>query len=434
VAVWAGAAQQAEPFVVAHPSKAGVVIIGTGDWVAGRGLVPHAYATTDGGTRWTRVSLPGLPDDLGATATLEGGGDPWIAFDTAGRVYFSVNFFVPGRGSPVRLFSSADSGATWEKTFSLDEKGAWDAPMILPLAAPRGPGLLLIVGASGTDLSPFGASARKATGVAVFRSADGGASFAPAALIAPGEHSYGTEYAVQLADGTVLILFAEFGIVPAATGTLEARYNIVRSRDGGRTFGPPTLVGSVPRQYPDRAGLAADRSRGRFSGRVYATWEAGDFGAQVSFVNGQRVRQEAGTHRSVVITRSDNQGQTWSTPVSLEVAGAGPAYTSTVAVSSSGTVGVLWVQHEHYETNPLCYRAYFSASMDGGESFAMPVPVSDARSCPARSSTVDFFTYRPRGGDYIGLAAAADGSFHAAWSDARGGAFKTLTARILVER
>jgi hypothetical protein len=44
-----------------------------------------------------------------------------------------------------------------------------------------------------------------------------------------------------------------------------------------------------------------------------------------------------------------------------------------------------------------------------------------------------FFKYRHRGGDYIGLAASADGSFHAVWSDARGGAFRTFTARIDVD-
>ncbi len=80
-------------------------------------------------------------------------------------------------------------------------------------------------------------------------------------------------------------------------------------------------------------GAAADTSRGRFSGRVYATWEVGDLGARLSFVNGQRVRVEEGTHRSVAISWSDDHRQTWASPVSLEVAGAGPSYMSTVAVA-----------------------------------------------------------------------------------------------------
>src|SRR5260370_15313055 len=113
----------------------------------------------------------------------------------------------------------------------------------------------------------------------------------------------------------------------------------------------PALVASVPRQFPDGGSVAADTSRGRFSGRVYATWEGGDFGPRLSDLNGERVRVEDGTHRKVAISWSDDQGQTWPSPVSLEVAGAGPAYISTVAVSANRTVGVFWLQHERYEQN-----------------------------------------------------------------------------------
>ena len=67
VAVWPRGAPQSEPFIVAHPSKPGILIIGTADWVANRGLVPHAYATTDRGRTWIRASLPGLLDDLSPT-------------------------------------------------------------------------------------------------------------------------------------------------------------------------------------------------------------------------------------------------------------------------------------------------------------------------------------------------------------------------------
>ena len=219
----------------------------------------------------------------------------------------------------------------------------------------------------------------------------------------------------------------------SATAGLHGRFYVARSTDSGRTFGTPTLVATVARQYPDGAWLDTDASRGRFSGRVYATWEAGDFGARSDVINGERVRVEEGTRRSVAISWSDDQGQTWSLPASLEAADAGPSYMSTVAVSSKGIVGVLWVQHERYETNPRCYRPYFAASIDGGRSFTKAVPLSKSLSCPTPILTeTGFFKYRHRGGDYIGLVAAADGSFHAVWSDARDGTFRTFTDRITV--
>jgi hypothetical protein len=37
---------------------------GTGDSVPSRGMIPRAYATSDGGKTWIRSSLPALPDDL----------------------------------------------------------------------------------------------------------------------------------------------------------------------------------------------------------------------------------------------------------------------------------------------------------------------------------------------------------------------------------
>jgi hypothetical protein len=430
VAVWPRGAPQSEPFIVAHPSKPGILIIGTADWVANRGLVPHAYATTDRGRTWIRASLPGLLDDLSPTDQIEGGGDPWIAFDTNGRAYFSVNFNVPGKGAPVMVYDSTDSGLTWKKTFAL-QPAAWDSPKLLVVDTQQKPGILLILNAGGKDHSVFGKPNRYGTDIGIFRSEDGGKSFAPNALIAPGDDWYGTEHAVRLADGSVLVMFSDFRTESGNNEQLRANYYVARSIDGGRHFGVPTLVGSVARQYPDIAWLVADTTHGRFSGRVYATWEAGDFGARSNFVNGQRVRVEDGTHRAVAISWSHDQGQTWSSPVSLEAPGAGPSYMSTVAVSSNGIVGVLWVQHERYEPNPRCYRTYFAASSDGGRSFTRPVQVSDSVSCPTPGLTeTGFFHYRHRGGDYISLAAATDGSFHAVWSDARDGVFRTFTARI----
>jgi hypothetical protein len=433
VAVWPSGATQAEPFIAAHPSKPGVLIIGTADWMANRGLIPHAYVTTDGGRRWSRVSLPGVLDDLGPADQIEGGGDPWIVFDSNGRAYFEANFYVPGSGASVHVYRSTNFGLTWLKDFAL-RKGSWDAPKILMADAHGRPGILLILNAGGKDLSAFGKPGRNATAIAAFRSEDGGQSFAPSALIGPGDNSYGTQHAVSLADGSVLVLFCEFRTELANNEPPSSRFYVSRSTDGGHTFSIPTLVASVPRQFPDGAWLAADTSRGRFSGRVYATWDAGDFGARSSFVNGERVRVEEGTHRAAAISWSDDKGQTWSSPVSLEVTGAGPSYMPTVAVSATGIVGLLWLQYERYEQNPRCYRTYFAASIDGGRSFTRPVHVSDSVSCPTKIVTeTGFFKYRHRGGDYIGLAAAADGSFHAVWSDAREGSFRTFTTRIAMD-
>ena len=111
-----------------------------------------------------------------------------------------------------------------------------------------------------------------------------------------------------------------------------------------------------------------------------------------------------------------------------------PCLLRNLSGSRDGILGVAWVQHEKYETDPHCYRTYFAASVNGGETFTPPQVVSDMVSCPDKTKNKEgYFTVgRMRGGDYIGLAAAADGSFHAVWVDARNGAFQVYTARIQV--
>jgi hypothetical protein len=65
------------------------------------------------------------------------------------------------------------------------------------------------------------------------------------------------------------------------------------------------------------------------------------------------------------------------------------------------------------------------------ENFSLPTTVSDKVSCSdPKLNPEPYFKTRLKGGDYIGLAAAADGSFHAVWIDARDGAFRLYTSRI----
>jgi hypothetical protein len=53
-------AAQTEPFIAADPSKPGVLLIATTEWVNERGFVPQVYVTTNGGRTWTRSVGPGV--------------------------------------------------------------------------------------------------------------------------------------------------------------------------------------------------------------------------------------------------------------------------------------------------------------------------------------------------------------------------------------
>jgi hypothetical protein len=95
------------------------------------------------------------------------------------------------------------------------------------------------------------------------------------------------------------------------------------------------------------------------------------------------------------------------------------------------------------------YDVFYSASLDGGETFLPAVRVSSETSRPAgpgnmrpglgrlrySSDTLimDFLSGYSRWrdvGDYIGLTADAAGIFHPVWPDSRNGTFQLQTARI----
>jgi hypothetical protein len=209
---------------------------------------------------------------------------------------------------------------------------------------------------------------------------------------------------------------------------------VIRSEDGGRVFDHPHVVADVPRAFPGGGcAFATDLSDGPFRGRIYAVWESGDFGGRIVSWTPRR-REESGTRRELSIAYSTNNGRSWSAPKQVAEPGLGPAFMGCAAVAPNGTLGALWIQHEKYETNPRSYRAWFAASTDGGDTFTPAQAVSSAVSIPDRRQMekIDYLRTRYRGGDYIGLAAAADSVFNAVWADARDGAFRIFHAPVRV--
>lgn len=270
-------------------------------------------------------------------------------------------------------------------------------------------------------------------GIAVLRSSDSGASFEVASRISPSNLGAQPREPLILADGSLLIPFADFP-AGAEQSLTASRMYVIRSEDGGRVFDHPHFVADVPRAFPGGGcAFATDLSDGPFRGRIYAVWESGDFGGRIVSWTPRR-REESGTRRELSIAYSTNNGRSWSAPKQVAEPGLGPAFMGCAAVAPNGTLGALWIQHEKYETNPRSYRAWFAASTDGGDTFTPAQAVSSAVSIPDRRQMekIDYLRTRYRGGDYIGLAAAADSVFNAVWADARDGAFRIFHAPVRV--
>jgi len=250
----------------------------------------------------------------------------------------------------------------------------------------------------------------------VARSRDGGRTFAAAAPLVPDNTLLKAESPVVLRDGTLVVAWSDVARNNGQQGGGDylARRPawVVRSVDGGRTFGVPLFVTEDcgPPLFSLSA-LAADTAAAR--DRLYFACE------------------RAGGH-DLAFTSSGDRGETWlDTTIALS---ASPdtsvrRYKPALAVNGRGVLLAAWVEVEG--TPPgrppwsHCLALHAAASTDGGRGFGAPALVS--RSCPTQAANG---ANSPAGGDYFGLVALPDGRFRLVWPDARDGAFQLWTTTI----
>lgn len=408
--------RQGEPYVAADPGHAENLIISaleTVSGLAGGGLTSQCYVSSDGGQRWSASELPGLRAALlkHRFVTVQ---DGWITFAPNGEAFYSTLPTTLHGQEPIYVFRSTDKGHTWSGPTKIGSAN-FDQPKTIAIVR-DGKVRLYIAASTGR-------------GRAVLLDSDDDAetfrSLGPMpAKVTP----YRALKPLVLANGSILLPYS--GFLPHSPPGVY----IARSEDGGTTFGAPAHALRLDRGSQGTLDFAVDLSQGKYRGRIYAVWEEGSFGPHMVREGNRLVGHESGARRDVMVAHSNDDGGTWSGVEILRAKGRGPSALPTMAVSR-GIVGVLWVQNERYEVDPRSYDAWFAASANGGESFSSPVRVSSKTSRPlARLNPGLSFASGPRGGDYIGIAAAADGSFHAAWIDARDGVFRLYTARIDVQR
>ncbi len=136
-----------ETSVAINPRDPNNIVVGANDYRLGFGTSGF-YATTDGGKIWRDGVLPaptvyfepirplesttgvkrpaaGRPNarrrvvpagDLRALLALDGGGDPALAFDRDGTVYYAeINFHRTGCASMILVYRSVNGGLTWSR-------------------------------------------------------------------------------------------------------------------------------------------------------------------------------------------------------------------------------------------------------------------------------------------------------------------------------
>jgi hypothetical protein len=252
-----GLRAQNEPTVAVDPRDTSVVTSGANDYCAAivNGDVwAGYYRSTDGGGSWHDSLIPGYPADsstAGVASPVHGScgaaGDPSQSFDNAGRLFYAFICF--NRAKPINggVFVSryADDGATYGGT-ALVKKGTPSGLFLTGLFQDK---INLVTDQSGgahdgnvyVAWSQYNGFAKN-NAVLLSRSTDHGATFSAPVRVSP--VSLGTASFADLAvgpDGAVYLTFITY----RSSASPNTSIWLLRSTNGGLSFGPPSLVSNI---------------------------------------------------------------------------------------------------------------------------------------------------------------------------------------------
>ena len=315
-------------------------------WSDGGARAIVTAISVDGGANWARTLQPMSRCGgafAGSAGDFERVSDPWIDIGSNGVVHLSGlaisgGTLVAGSASSIVASRSLDGGSTWSTPVNLqrddsaaffNDKDALTVDAVDPRrvyvvwdrldSSGRGPAML----ARSTDAGASWEAAR-----AIFSpSVAGGVSqtLGNRVLVVPSGPDRGT-------------LVNVFTQIDTAAGASTSRVALVRSTDGGTTWGPPVYV----------AGLLAVGARDPFS-----SVQIRDAAALVSAAVGpdgtlwlawQDARFSAGRVDAVALSKSIDAGRTWSAPIAINRRADISALIPTLQVRADGLVGVL-----HYD-------------------------------------------------------------------------------------
>lgn len=335
------------------------------------GAVTCGYAiSNDGGLTWRR--------DLTPTLTTINGGRFSRATDPVAGAGPQGDLYLQALGSTQGIFAQAavvvsrslDGGATWSAPVTVFEStSATPAPDKNWLVVNDYPG----TATTGRLVSTWTGFQYNAAGqltsvhlVSSFSDNRGASWSAPVNITAVGTVHQGSQ-PVFFPDGSLSVVFMKF-LDPSSSRTfsLECR----RSVDGGRTFAATSAI-VVPLvttwfdpqlRYGEFLPSAA---AARTTGTLFATY----------------VGLADGTPR-VFVTRSDNQGATWSSPVVASDQPTGISVMNpTVAVTPDGrTVSVLFMDKRDAPNGRDYVDFYMALSFDGGATWQPNVRLSEMSS------------------------------------------------------
>ena len=353
------------------------------------------FATRDNGKTWKTTDLP-----------MTTGYDPWVAVSNNNDVMVvALAGFNYSNKTALVYFSSQDGGFTWSEPKSLG--GGHDHPTMI--TNPRNNRLYLL----------SSQMKRKGPGellhAAYLNYSDDWKNFQDSA------HFYGTgtrnSNTLTLSvhpDGTLILPFVEYTV--REDKPEEPSFGYIFLAEGNPVSGKIIIT--------EKAGLrkgfpvfAIDTS-GRYKGRMYLVKNTG---------------REPDRSEGLFLHYADDILGPWSKEVRIDHNEQKEKFmrTAALAINKEGIPGLAWVDRrmdKGLKKNDI----YFTISRDGAKSFEKEIRITEVGSDPTTEGNGKAGERFISGGDYMGFAAKADGSFQLLWSDSRSGVFQLYTCNVFV--
>jgi len=372
--------------------------------------IQGAYWTTNGGSSW--IGADYLPNNG------SGKGDPSTAFDAIGNGYIATmtpvtnNFGAEPNGYAVQM--TANNGTNWGSQNKGVTNTTFDKEMIVADDLPSSPyANNLYCGWMGPG-----------SFVQFNRSTDHGVTFSNPITLT---NYWGQGANVQSGvNGEVYICWADYNGNSLFDFSSKG-LGFSKSLDGGVTFSSAQRVLSYVgiRQYNttthdeenplfngirvnDFPSMSIDKSTGIHRGRIYVTLP---------------VKQNGNGKAIVQVSYSDNQGSTWTTPITVSISNATQTFFPWVSVDSS--TGIVYVIYYAFDqSSGFSTNTYVATSSDGGNTFSNQKVSSVAHT----TAPINGFLYGYEG-DYIGITSYAMKAY-AAWMDNRTNQWQNYVAKI----
>ncbi|MHA7056462.1 sialidase family protein [Aquimarina sp. M1] len=330
------------------------------------------------------------------------GADPWLAINKNGTVILSaLTKFKNKQSVYLVTYTSMDEGKTWEHPqnfgFGHDRQSI--------IVNPKTQEFLIV-----SSKYFLNDEEKRRSGMMCIHLSRAG-TFMRSNTYLHGNVDIQMNMPVITPDGELLIPFIGY---LANNKMLEYRKTwLLPSKNFGKSFSEPRLI------YESETGhtnIVIDTTE-NFKNRIYSTKPFGKFREYKGFA----------------MLYTDDNGESWSEQVKFgnEIGASEYMRNANISVSKNGLLGIFWYDRRN---DPDKNDIYFTASLDGGNTFLPEEKITKTSTNPATKENGWTGKRWPVGGDYAGIQALSDGSFQLVWADSRNGYYQLFTNNIAISQ